>query len=83
MSFQNYTNHWSDKAEFREKIEEDLYPQLEVYHGKKLTNELLDEIKKVIAQWLVNIQDGTLFDCEIKIDVDNENVKFVNVSPID
>jgi hypothetical protein len=88
-------NYWSDKVSFNNGIKEELYPRLADFFGEELTEDLMSEIKKEVSDWIIEYVNGTVFDCEIKVEVETKKiiedqvssdvdiVKFINVVPID
>lgn len=90
MANLTYFNYWTDKIEFKEKIANDLMPVLQQNIGQEVTIAVLDNIKKQIGDWMLEI-DEVVFDCELKIEVEKKDkdgkktdfIKDIRVIPID
>lgn len=77
-----YFNYWTDKIDFKERIEKELDPILGKYVGKELTNDTMEEIKTKISDWMTKVEE-VVFDCEIKVEVEKSIIKCINVIPLD
>lgn len=90
MTSQMYFNYWTDKIEFKEKINSELLPLLVPYVGKQITQVMLEDIKKEVTVWMTSL-DEVVFDCELKVEIEKKNdngqtidvIKVIRVVPID
>lgn len=85
------SNYWDDRRQFREKLEAELLPTLDDFIGEPITQELVDEIKRDVVEYLSTL-DYYGFDCEIKVECEKiieqdgsviDVVKGFEIIPID